>query len=185
MGTEIHISGHLPDPDRLREIVMEEAQDGMRQALALVEAEWKHRLVPNVRGYRTGTYARSITNNGGVRRGNFIRGVVGSNVRYAPFLEYGTGLYGPAHHWIVPRTKKVLRFPAGRVGAGTPFTLAGRKRSGKAGANARYVFAKRVRGIRPRRYARDAAMIASPKVGKIFEAAGRRAALRVQSGLER
>ena len=113
-----------------------------------------------------------------------IKGVVGTNVFYAPYLEYGTGLYGPRHHWIEPRNAKALRFP-GAVGAGTPFTLAGRKRKGKAGAGARYVFARRVRGIRPRRYARDAAFIAAPKVGKVFEAAGRRAALRIQSGLER
>jgi hypothetical protein len=178
------VSGRLPDPERVREIVMEEAQDGMRQSLLLVEAEWKHRLVPNLRGYRTGTYSRSITNNGGVRVGNFIKGLVGTNVQYAPYLEYGTGLYGPRHRWIEPRTAKALRFPA-RVGAGTPFTLAGRRRSGRAGENARYVFARRVRGIRPRRYARDAAMIAAPKVGKVFEAAGRRAAVRIGSGLER
>jgi hypothetical protein len=44
---------------------------------------------------------------------------------------------------------------------------------------ARYIYAKRVRGIRPRRYARDAAMIAEPKTVKIFEAAGKRAAERL------
>ena len=182
MAYEIKIVGDRNiDPDRMQEIVMEEAQDATKQALLLIEAEWRHRLVPNLRGYRTGTYSRSITNNGGHRVGNVIRGVVGTNVRYAPFLEYGTGLYGPLHRWIEPKNAKALRFP-GKVGAGTPFTLAGRQRSGRAGRNARYVFARRVRGIRPRRYARDAAMIAEPKVIKLYEAAARRAALRIANG---
>ena len=169
-----------PLAENVREIVMDEAHKALRLALLLTEAEWKGRLVPGVRGYQTGHYSRSITNDGGVEyptgRANRIVGEVGTNVYYARFLEEGTGLYGPRNQWIVPKTAKALRFPQpGNKG----FTLAGRKRSGKAGAMARYIYAKRVRGIRPRRYARDAAMIAEPKTVKIFEAAGKRAAERL------
>jgi hypothetical protein len=177
--SEVNITGGPMNPERAKEIVLDEAHKAMRLALAHTEATWKGRLVPGVRGYRTGTYARSITNNGGRREGDRITGTVGSNLFYAPLLEYGTGLYGPRHRWITPVKAHALRFPEpGNRG----FTLAGRQRSGRAGAMARYIYAKRIRGIKPRRYARDAALIARPWVESIFRAAGQRAAERISRG---
>lgn len=155
-----------------KEAVLQAARKAMPLALATVEGAWRARLVPNVRGYRTGTYSRSITNDGGKRVGDVVTGSVGTNLFYAKYLEFGTGLYGPRNRWIVPTTKKFLRFPAA-VGKGTGFTLAGRRRSGRAGAMAQFVFAKRVRGIRPRRYAHDAALISQGAVTRIFAAAAR------------
>ena len=175
---DVDITGPPPGGDPL-EVILEEGAKAMRAALLLTEAEWRGRLVPGVRGYRTGTYSRSITNDKGVRVGNMIRGSVGTRLFYARYLEEGTGLYGPLHRWIVPVRAKALRFPQ----PGNPgFTLAGRQRKGRAGAMAKWVYAKRVRGIMPRRYARDAAMIAEPKAVKLFEAAGRRAAERLAGG---
>ncbi len=87
---------------------------------------------------------------------------------YARYLEEGTGLYGPRHRWIVPVSARALRFPAGgrpslfsagqRVGgsAGPGFRLTGVQRSGAAGTSAQFVFAKRVRGVRPTHFFRDA-----------------------------
>lgn len=168
-----------PPPRDLAKIIIEEATKGMHQAVLLTEKEWKGRLVPGVRGYQTGHYSRSITSDVQQVRlsnGASIRGSIGTNVFYGRYLEEGTGLYGPRNRWIEPVTAKALRFPQpGNKG----FTLAGRRRSGRAGAMAKYVYAKRVRGIRPRRYARDAAMIAEPKVLKIFQEAGKNAARRL------
>jgi len=35
---------------------------------------------------------------------------IGPSVFYAPFVEFGTGIYGPLHRRIVPTTKKALAF---------------------------------------------------------------------------
>lgn len=174
----VEITGDPPPRDPAK-IIMEEATKAMHQAVLLTESEWKGRLVPGVRGYRTGHYSRSITSDVKQFRlptGGQIQGSVGTNVFYGRYLEEGTGLYGPRNRWIEPVTAKALRFPQPGNKA---FTLAGRRRSGRAGAMAKYVFAKRVRGIRPRRYARDAAMIAEPKVLRIFQRAGESAARRL------
>lgn len=143
------------------------------------EAEWK-RL--SERSRRTGTYTRSITHRV-YDEGHGMVGVVGTNLPYAQYLEYGTGLYGPAHRWIVPRNAKALRWPRGgghTSSAGTPtgfqnapgFRLSGQQRQGAAGKPAQWVYARRVRGIMPRRYARDAAMRVRPQVQRIFELGG-------------
>jgi hypothetical protein len=185
-GIEIHGDNNPGNYKNARKIVIQEAHRAMREATFMVEAAWKGRLVPGVRGYRTGHYARSITSDVTPLREaeahpeGRVTGVVGTNVFYAKYLEYGTGLYGPLHHWITPKKPGgVLRFPAGPVGPGTAFTWAGRRRSGRAGAMAKYVYAKRVRGIRPRRYARDAAEIARPLVVRRFHLAGHQAAHRL------
>lgn len=184
MSEVIVIGGEDPGHYKeARRIVIEEARKAMRDATFVTEANWKHRLVPGVRGYRTGHYARSITSDvtplpeALIRTDGRITGVVGSNVFYAPYLEYGTGLYGPRHQWIVPKKPGgVMRFPE----AGNPgFTLAGRQRSGRAGAMAKYVYARRIRGIKPRRYARDAALISRPVVMRRFQQAGHSAAERL------
>lgn len=184
--SHIEISG-MDDPGNIskaRRVLIEETHKATRDAGMMVVAAWRGRLVPNVRGYRTGHYSRSITSDvtplGEALATGRVVGMVGSNVFYARYLEYGTGLYGPLHHWIYPKPpNKFLRFPAA-VGKGTPFTLAGRRRSGRAGAMAQYVYARRVRGIVPRRYGRDAAMIAKPLVQERFRLAGRRTAERLR-----
>ena len=184
--SRIEQSGRPPDGGEVRRIIMEEAQHAMDRALIKVEGTWRARLVPGVRGYQTGTYSRSITHESHRVGEDQIAGSVGTNLFYAKYLEYGTGLYGPLNHWIVPqplgRTARnnpgrpgALRFPAGGAG----FTLSGRRRSGRAGAMAQYVYRKRVRGIKPRHYARDAAMIARPSVEEIFRQGGQIAAARI------
>jgi phage gpG-like protein len=55
--------------------------------------------------------------------------LVGTNVKYAGFVHRGTGLYGPRHAPIRPRTAKFLRFKP--RGAG------------------RYVYARQVKGMKP------------------------------------
>jgi hypothetical protein len=171
--TTIETSGRRPPPEPVvRRIVLDEAERATRQACATVDREWKLSAPA-----RTGHYRRSITTE--VRRtGNVIRGRVGTNVFYAPFLEYGTGIYGPRRRPIRPKRAKALRFPQ----PGNPgFTLAGRVRSGRAGAGARFVYAAWVRGIRPGHYAERAFRAAEPKALAIFRAAGIRAGERIRA----
>lgn len=59
---------------------------------------------------------------------------------YATFQEVGTGLYGPMHQWITPKRAQFLRWTSSTAG----------QAGGPGGGNVH--FAKRVRGVKPRRY---------------------------------
>lgn len=63
--------------------------------------------------------------------GNGVIARTGSNVKYAAFQEFGTGIYGPRKRLIRPVRAKVLSW---------------KPKSGKR------VFVKFVRGVRPKRY---------------------------------
>lgn len=180
MSVEITGPG-LPPAAALLERHMAIATATMQEAVLATEREWKHRAE---RSRRTGTYLRSITSLV-QREGMRVVGQVGTNLPYARFLEVGTGLYGPRNQRIVPRHARALRWPAGggqtfrgSTGAYSGFVNApgfratGEQRSGAAGRPASYVFARSVRGIMPRRYARDAAMVVRPRVEELFRAAG-------------
>lgn len=135
-------------PERVNAAFEKAAEKQVRKALLLIEGDIR-RLTP----FRTGTLRRSITSHV-ARTGSIITGTVGTVIFYGLYLEEGTGLFGPLHRKIVPTRAQALRWPAGG-GAGTAgpgFTLAGRRRSGKAGANAQYMFRRSVKGIRPRRF---------------------------------
>lgn len=60
---------------------------------------------------------------------------VGSGLYYSRWIHDGTGLYGPKHTWIVPKAKKWLRW---------------HDKGGKVH------FAKRIKGIKPNPYLKDA-----------------------------
>ncbi len=82
----------------------------------------------------TGRLRSSIQLRPARRTGNQIEGSVGTSVRYSVFQELGTGIYGPLGRPIRPKTGKVLRFVSrGKV-----------------------VYAREVRGSRPRYYFRGA-----------------------------
>jgi HK97 gp10 family phage protein len=92
---------------------------------------------------QTGRLQTSITSNVAEEAG-IIKGEVGSNVIYAPYVELGTGIYGPAGKPIRPKNKKILAW----VSSGPrPTTPDGWK---KAVLEGRAVFAKEVKGMRPR-----------------------------------
>jgi hypothetical protein len=96
-------------------------------------AEAKRLTVP-IR--KTGNLGRSI-------RPGFLSGskaFVNAEASYAAYVEKGTGIYGPKHKPIVPRTKKML---AWRVGA---VTLSGRSRVKGGVEQAGWAFARSVRG---------------------------------------
>ena len=64
---------------------------------------------------------------------------VGTHLSYAMFVHEGTGLYGPLHKLIVPKTKKALRWRAVKGG-------------GKGG----YIFSKSSRGMRRNQFLKNA-----------------------------
>ncbi len=66
--------------------------------------------------------------------------IVEARAPYSAFVEYGTGIYGPLHRKIVPKTASVL---AWRVGA---VRLTGRSRVSGGQETAGWAFARSVRG---------------------------------------
>lgn len=63
---------------------------------------------------------------------------VGTSVAYAIYVHEGTGLYGPKHQVIRPRTAKVLAFKM------------------KSGGNSKKIFARFTRGMQPNPFLKDA-----------------------------
>jgi len=60
---------------------------------------------------------------------------VGSDLNYARYVHDGTGIYGPKHHLITPKSAHVLAWH---------------------GNEGEFVFAKHVKGMRPNPFLRDA-----------------------------
>ncbi|QNJ55435.1 hypothetical protein SEA_PARIES_32 [Gordonia phage Paries] len=77
-------------------------------------------------------------------RGDRTHIVIGSPLTYARYIHEGTGIYGPKGTPIVPVTRQALKFQV----KGS----SGRRRGG----DARWVFAKSVKGIRPNPFLIDA-----------------------------
>lgn len=65
-----------------------------------------------------------------LRPGPIVR--IGSNVHYALYVHEGTGIHGPRHRPIRPRTRRYLRF--------------------KPRGSSDFVFARQVAGMRPNQY---------------------------------
>lgn len=114
------------------------AQDMLRRGL-LVETAAKRNLGGSG-GYPkridTGRLRSSINTQLVVRNGLIIA-VVGTNVNYARFVHDGTGIYGPRGRLIRPVRRRFMRFK----------TQASR---------GRWVYAKKVRGMRPNPFLRNA-----------------------------
>jgi phage gpG-like protein len=81
-----------------------------------------------------GTLRGSITTQGPDVKGHDVQAIVGTNVEYARYQEYGTGIHGPRKQPIRPVRGKLLAW----------------KRGGS------WFFAREVQGVRPKRYFRTA-----------------------------
>lgn len=115
-------------------------------------AEAKRLTVP-IR--KTGNLGRSI-------RPGFLSAksaFVNAEASYAAYVEKGTGIYGPKHRPIVPRTKKVLAWRTGAV------TLSGRSRVKDGVEQAGWAFARSVKGRRPTPFLEPGARKAIEKGG--------------------
>lgn len=173
----VTISGAPINPLSVQRIVQEELSKATHSSIARLQVEVMSRAA---RHRRTGHLMRNIHHKVTPTGKGFL-GLVGTDVFYAKYLEIGTGLYGPRNRWIVPIRARFLRFPQpGNAG----FTLAGRQRSGRAGAGASWVYARRVRGIRPLRIFRDAAIVNKPIAERIFVTAQQRIIVRVATGIK-
>lgn len=122
---------------------------------------------------KTGTFARTL-NAKLERRPDGIQGVVGTWMQYAPYLEYGTGLYGPHKKAFVVKAvnARALRFPAGAVGS----TIATRRplyrgRGGGVTVDRPFVFRKQVtiRGMKPRAPFGKAMALFVPRFAQMIE----------------
>jgi hypothetical protein len=72
---------------------------------------------------------------------------VGTNVEYGLYIHEGTANKGTGY--IYPKNARLLRFPiVNKSGSG--------RRRYKGGATQQYAYAKRVKGIKPRPFLRDA-----------------------------
>ena len=88
-----------------------------------------------------------------------------SQAPYSRYVEEGTGLYGPKHAKITPKTASVLRWLGGTYGPGGSLRLTGERRKGKAGAAAAYIFAMSVKGRPATPYFYPGARIGIQKTG--------------------
>lgn len=104
-------------------LIGEVAEKMILRAALMAEAKAKEEAP-----VRHGILRGSITHKIDRKTGEII-GRVGTNLDYAPYQEYGTGLYGRRHDYIYPRRARMLRF---------------KTRSGQV------VFARRVSGVRPK-----------------------------------
>ncbi len=145
------------------ELVTQETKKAMDQARLTLEAEAK-RLVP----VKTGHLRRSITSETRPLNGGVV-GIVGTNVKYASFVEFGTGIYGPEKKPIAPVTKKALAW--GKVLGHTA-----------AGAPVKEFVRRSVKGMRPRPYLRRAFEEKKGVVEGFFKAALQRVLRRLASG---
>ena len=74
---------------------------------------------------------------------------IGTNVEYALWVHDGTGLYGPMHRPIRPKTKRYLRF--------------------KPKNSSTFIYAKLVKGMRPNHFLSDA--LEAARIGPQFSTA--------------
>lgn len=95
----------------------------------------------------TGALKQSMTLEMSTGTGGVVVARVGTNLFYALYIHEGTANKGTGY--IYPKNAKLLRFPVvNNSGKGN--------RRYKAGATAKYAYAKRVRGIKPTPFLRDA-----------------------------
>jgi len=131
---------HRLNPQALRALINSSrgplAQDLLRRGLK-VETQAKRNLggVGGPKRVDTGRLRASITTQIVMRRGLPVC-IIGSNVVYARYVHDGTGLHGPRHRWITPRSRKFLRFRPHHRG--------------------RYVYARRVQGMVANPFLRNA-----------------------------
>ncbi len=85
--------------------------------------------------FKIGQLRNSIQVSGPLFSSDNIQATVATNVKYAPYQEYGTGIYGPSGTPIVPKSAPFLVF---QLGDGT------------------WRRSKSVKGVRPKYFMRDA-----------------------------
>ena len=130
---------------RLNAVGSTQAASKLMGKIALAAVREQKLLVPR----KTGNLGRTI--HVGAVTATTAQTVASAN--YAAYVEYGTGLYGPYHHRIVPVHAKALRWAVGQGGAGGPeLRLTGSRRTRKGQALGAWAFARSVKGAHAQPY---------------------------------
>lgn len=113
MPIKTSVKANLPPPSQIKAILREERKAALLDAARYIRslAARYPQQNPKTTYRRTGTLGRSIAV-GNVEGGSTLRVQVGTNVHYAPYVEYGTGIYGPKGQPIRPKVAKVLAWKA-------------------------------------------------------------------------
>jgi hypothetical protein len=141
------------NPEAIRALVTSPgggvAQDLLRRGL-LVETAAKRNLGGTPAAPKrvdTGRLRSSISTRLTMEQGQPVVSV-GTNVYYAWFIHEGTGIYGPRHRVITPVRRRVMKF--------RPKVQRPGRRPGRGG----FVYTRRVIGMRPNHFLRDALVAA-------------------------
>lgn len=158
-------SKKLTSAAQARVIVRNEAGAALTDTARYVRAKAaKYPPKPDSSGYkRTGTLGKSITFTEPQFRASEASIEVGTNLHYAPYVEEGTGIYGPKGRPITPKAAKVLAWKS----AGKPMTGKGKRiasglkmRKGKLRPDPKgdtfMNFALSVKGTKPWHFMRNA-----------------------------
>lgn len=94
--------------DRLKKAgpLFDQAASAFLKKSALMAEGKARELAPRDKG----TLGNSITHNGPHKSAGLFEVKVGTNVEYAPYHEFGTGLFGPKKAPITPKKGKFMRF---------------------------------------------------------------------------
>jgi hypothetical protein len=114
MPVKISLVKNLPVQSKIHKILREE-----RRAALLDSARYVRSLAarypqqnPKTAYRRTGTLGRSVAVGEVAGNESALRVEVGTNLHYAPYVEYGTGIYGPKGQPIRPKSAKALAWRA-------------------------------------------------------------------------
>lgn len=146
------------------EVRRRESATRMITKIALaVRAEAMHRIPK-----RTGNTARNIEHR--VNPATLV-GQVGvfpdheKVSKVAMYLETGTGLYGPKHSLIYPKTKKVMAWPVGS--GGVSLTLSGQHRA--RDKNKAFAYARSTKGMHPQPWLWPSWVATEPLRSKVIQ----------------
>lgn len=150
-----------PSPQWLGYVIKKESEAALMDTARFLRSKAaKYPPKTNSSSYkRTGTMGKSIAIDGPHVEGLTLVVYVGTNLHYAPYVERGTGIYGPKGTVITPVSAQVLAWR--QTGSGTKLVGMGLKqRKGKLVRNRAgdqyMIFAKYVRGMKGWRYMQKA-----------------------------
>lgn len=114
MPIKVTITQNFPPPGIINRILRDERKRALLDAARYVRslAARYPQQNPQTTYRRTGTLGRSIAVGDVKGDASALRVQVGTNLHYAPYVEYGTGIYGPKGQPIRPKTAKVLAWRA-------------------------------------------------------------------------
>lgn len=161
------------DGATIRLIVVAEVQEAMSNAVQIT-ADQLRRTAPR----KTGAYVGSIRGTAD-QIGDRTVGVIEPTVRYAQWVEEGTGRFGPRRRDILPPAGRRFRFPdrgSGITAAGISYPPP-KPRKGM-------VYTRKIRGQKPGRYVEKAWQATALQVVEAMHDAGDEAAAQIRRQMQ-